>query len=230
MNMLPNAIEVATLLGDKSRATILFTLLDGRMVPASELARHAHISPQTASSHLSKLVEGGLLSIEAEGRHRYYKLASQEVAKVLEGMLVIAPPKPIRSLRESEESRKLRYARTCYDHLAGRVGVALTRRLISLQVIDQSDFSITPYGKDFLTSWGIPQQSFMTRKRIPCRQCLDWSERHYHLAGSIAKEITNRLFELSWIHRLPNTRAVEITQTGKKGFIEVFGCSEEDFC
>lgn len=221
--MLPNIIEVASLIGDKSRATILYSLMDGRMIPASELAKMARISPQTASSHLGKLVEGGLLTIEAHGRHRYYKLASAEIASVLEGLAVIAPSMQVKSLRESDQSKQLHYARTCYDHLAGKAGVALAERLVAMNVIEKESFRLTENGLHILQQFGVHLNRNAKSKRPLCRQCLDWSERRYHVAGIVGAAITTRLFELTWIKRIPSTRAVVITEAGKSGLTESFG-------
>lgn len=221
--MLPNIIEVASLIGDKSRATILYSLMDGRMIPASELAKMARISPQTASSHLGKLVEGGLLTIEAHGRHRYYKLASAEIASVLEGLAVIAPSMQVKSLRESDQSKQLHYARTCYDHLAGKAGVALAERLVAMNVIEKESYRLTENGFHILQQFGVHLNRNAKSKRPLCRQCLDWSERRYHVAGIVGAAITTRLFELTWIKRIPSTRAVVITEAGKSGLTEFFG-------
>ncbi|MED3500937.1 winged helix-turn-helix domain-containing protein [Brevibacillus agri] len=143
MNTSPNIAEIASLIGEPSRVSMLVSLMGGKALPASELARLAKITPQTASTHLAKLVEGGLLQSESHGRHRYYRLASPEVAHAMEALLTIANPVPVRSLRESEQLRVLRYARTCYDHLAGEVGVALTQKMIELRLLEAS-------GQDFV--------------------------------------------------------------------------------
>ncbi|MGD8191353.1 ArsR/SmtB family transcription factor [Brevibacillus ginsengisoli] len=221
--MLPNVIEVASLIGEKSRATILYQLMDGRMIPASELARKAGISPQTASSHLAKLIEGGLLTIEAHGRHRYYKLASSEIASVLEGLAVIAPAVQVKSLRESDLSKKLHVARTCYDHLAGKVGVVLAERLVAMNVIEAESFQVTEKGLHVLQEIGVQINRKAKTKKPLCRQCLDWSERRYHVAGVVGAALTTRLFELNWIERIPSTRAVAITTAGKQGLADSFG-------
>ena len=221
--ILPNIIEIASLIGDKSRATILYSLMDGRMIPASELAQKANISPQTASSHLAKLVEGGLLTIEAHGRHRYYKLASSEIATVLEGLAVIAPTVKVNSLRESDQTKKLHYARTCYDHLAGKAGVALADRLVAMNVIEAESFTLTDDGLHTLQDFGVQLNRSAKSKRPFCRQCLDWSERRFHIAGVVGAAITTRLFELKWIERIPSIRAVSITEAGKQGLTDTFG-------
>ncbi|MFD0694460.1 ArsR/SmtB family transcription factor [Paenibacillus sp. GCM10027628] len=221
----PNIVEVASLIGEPSRIAILLHLLGGKSLPASELARAARITPQTASSHLSKMVEGGLLVHESYGRHKYYRLAGAEVAYALEALQAIASPKPIRSLRESDQLRALRYARTCYDHLAGQVGVALTDRLLQLGLLQEEgkDFILSPEGKQRLALFGVDVEEERKRRRHYARQCLDWSERRHHLSGTLGAALTKRLFELRWIERLEGVRAVRVTPEGLQGLADEFG-------
>ena len=215
IDMNPNIARAAALIGDASRAAILMHLLDGRMLLASELARLAGITPQTASAHLSKLVEGGLLVMESHGRHHYFRLASSEVAQALEALAIISPPAKISSLRQSDEARSLRFARTCYDHLAGTVGVALTDQLLQLGWIEPLDqnYQITAAGMDELQGG----------RRHFARQCLDWSERRHHIAGKLGTAITNKLFELNWVERIPKSRALRVTKQGLNGLQNEFG-------
>ncbi|KRE49159.1 ArsR/SmtB family transcription factor [Paenibacillus sp. Soil724D2] len=221
----PNIVEVASLIGEPSRITILLNLLGGKSLPASELARFARITPQTASSHLSKMVEGGLLVHESYGRHKYYRLANAEVAYALEALQAIASPKPIRSLRESDQLRALRYARTCYDHIAGQIGVALTDRLLELGLLQEAgkDFILSPAGKQRLERFGVEVEEDRKRRRHYARQCLDWSERRHHISGTLGAALTRRLFELRWIERLADSRAVRITPEGLQGLRDEFG-------
>ncbi|CAM5795989.1 MULTISPECIES: ArsR/SmtB family transcription factor [Brevibacillus] len=225
MNSSPDIVEVASLIGEPSRVAILISLIGGKALPASELARIARITPQTASSHLAKLVEGGLLSQESYGRHRYYRLANPEVAHALEALQAIAVPKPVRSLRESDQMKALQYARTCYDHLAGKIGVALTDRLLELGLIQESgkDFLLSAEGKAKLQALGVEVDPPPKSRRHFARQCLDWSERRHHVAGSLGASLTKRLFELGWIERLPDGRAVRVTAAGISGLSEEFG-------
>ncbi|RNB85296.1 transcriptional regulator [Brevibacillus nitrificans] len=225
MSSVPNIGEVASLIGEPSRVAMLLSLLGGKSLPASELARAARITPQTASSHLSKLVEGGLLVNDSYGRHRYYRLANAEVAHALEALLAIATPRPIRSLREADQVRAMRFARTCYDHLAGEVGVALTDQLLSLQMIEEADqeFVLTEAGRQKLQSLGVDVEFSPKSRRRFARPCLDWSERRHHLAGVLGASLTNRLFDLGWIERLPEGRAVRLTPAGIAGLYEQFG-------
>ncbi|MCL6452163.1 MAG: helix-turn-helix domain-containing protein [Alicyclobacillus sp.] len=195
---------------------MLMNLLGGRALPASELARAARVTPQTASSHLAKMVEGGLLVHEAYGRHRYYRLASEEVGQALEALNAIALPKPVRSLRESDQSKALHFARTCYDHLAGEVGVALTDRMLELGLIraEGRDYVVTTDGAKWFPDFGIDLDGIRRGRRHFARECLDWSERRHHLAGALGAALTNRLFDLGWIERVPGGRAVRVTRTG----------------
>ncbi|RAT97422.1 helix-turn-helix transcriptional regulator [Brevibacillus sp. Leaf182] len=225
MSTSPNIIEVASLIGEPSRVSILVSLMNGKALPASELARTAKVTPQTASAHLAKLVEGGLLVSESHGRHRYYRLASPDVAHALESLMTIAAPKPVRSLRESDQLRAIRYARTCYDHLAGEVGVALTQKMLELQLIEASgqDYVLSEAGKTKLQSLGVDLVAKPKSRRRYARPCLDWSERRHHLAGSLGASLTNRFFELGWIERVPGGRAVRVTPLGTSGFMTEFG-------
>lgn len=221
----PNIVEVAALVGDPSRVAMLLELLGGKAQPAGELARAARITPQTASSHLAKLVEGGLVAVEMSGRHRYYRLAGPEVAYALEALNAVATPKPIRSLKEYEQSIALRYARTCYDHIAGEVGVKLTDRLLALGMIERSgrDFVVGEHGHDRFKRFGIDVDRVQNGRRHFARQCLDWSERRHHIAGGLGAAITNRLLELEWIARIPGGRAVRVTEAGVNGLADEFG-------
>lgn len=221
----PNIVEVASLIGDSSRAAMLMCLLSGKAMPASELARAARVTPQTASSHLAKMVEGGLLVHESNGRHRYYRLSNPEVGEVLEALNAIAQPKSVRSLRESEQSKALHFARTCYDHIAGEVGVTLTDRILELGVIkaDERDFDLTVDGAKWFQGFGIDMDGLRRGRRHFARQCLDWSERRHHISGALGAALANRLFELKWIERIPGGRAVRVTDIGLQGFDKEFG-------
>jgi DNA-binding transcriptional ArsR family regulator len=227
----PNVVEAANLIGDPSRLAMLLSLLGGKALPASDLAHAARISPQTASSHLAKMVEGGLLLHESSGRHKYFRLASREVGHALESLLAIAPTKSVSSLRESDELKTLRHARTCYDHLAGKIGVALTDRLLDMKFLEESgnDYVLRVEGKERLRNFGVEVDADPRKRRHYARQCLDWSERRHHLAGSLGAEITKRLFELKWLERLPNSRAVRVTNAGIQGLASEFGLQSPAF-
>ncbi len=225
MNANPNLAAVAALIGDPSRAAMLVSLLGGKTLPAGDLARAARISPQTASTHLAKLVSGGLLVQEVYGRHKYFRLAGSEVGQALEALQVISPAKPVRSLREADQVHSLQFARTCYDHLAGKIGVALTDRLLALDLLMPAgkEFVVSAAGKAKLHSFGVEVEKSPKSRRCFARQCLDWSERRHHLAGSLGASLTKRLFDLNWIESFPDGRAVRITAAGIKGLAAEFG-------
>lgn len=210
----------AALLGDPARANMLAALLDGRALTAKELAYTAHVTPQTASGHLAKLAEGGLLTGEKQGRHRYYRLASPLVGQMLEGVMAVAGPEPRQNTWRGGEA--LRTARTCYDHLAGRLGVALADALTERGhvALGTDGGEVTEQGQQFLAEFGA---SPTPGRRVFCRPCLDWSERRPHLAGRVGAALACRCFELGWIARQRDTRAVNITDAGRQGFRRTFG-------
>jgi DNA-binding transcriptional ArsR family regulator len=221
----PNLAEVALLIGEPARATMLLALLGGQALPAGELAARARVTPQTASAHLARLVGGGLLEVRSSGRHRYYRLSGPEVGAALEALLRVAPAGAVRSLRQSEEARALRAARTCYDHLAGALGVALTRRLLALGLLAQEGerYRVTAEGAAWLASWGIDLAALERGRRAVARACLDWSERHDHLAGALGAALAAKLFERGWIARVPGGRAVRLTAAGQAGLRRELG-------
>lgn len=225
MKTTPNIAEVASLIGDPSRSAMLLCLLGGKALPASELARVARITPQTASSHLAKMVEGGLLVHESFGRHRYYRLANPEVGQALEALNAIAPPKLIRSLRESDQSKALHFARTCYDHIAGEVGVALIDKMLAIGLVTEEgqDFVVTPDGAKWYGDFGINLGDIRRGRRHFARQCLDWSERRHHMAGALGAAVTSRLFDLKWMEQIPGGRSVRVTHDGFLGFESELG-------
>jgi DNA-binding transcriptional ArsR family regulator len=217
---------VARLIGDRTRASILEELSASGALPASELARRAGVAGATASAHLAKLVAGRLLVVEPRGRHRYHRLADGSVARALEALAVIAPPHEIRSLRHAEAAASIRAARTCYDHLAGTLGVQLTdalehERLIRREAEDA--FTLTERGATELRSLGLDLEEVGRGRRPFARACLDWSERRYHLAGALGAALTARLFELQWIERRRPNRSVTVTELGREGLAEHFG-------
>ncbi|MEN1970063.1 helix-turn-helix domain-containing protein [Lentibacillus sp. N15] len=216
----PNIAEVASLLVEPSRASILTSLMDDRFHTASELAYMAAIKPQTASFHLAKLVEGNLVIVEKHGRHRYFHLANQEIASILESFLAVSRPGEIKSLNQSIENKAIRKARTCYDHLAGQLGVALTNSMVNMGYLKdgKKEFTVTPNGVEFFHDFGLNLEDLRKKRRSFSRACLDWSERNHHLAGSLGQAITSQLLELNWIDRKPASRAVTITEKGCEEF------------
>lgn len=187
MSINPDIAEVVSLLGETSRAAMLTGLMDGRFHTAGELADMASITPQTASFHLSKLVQSGWITAERHGRYRYYQLANREVAQMLETMLTLSPPPQVRSLRQSTEVQSLREARTCYDHLAGQLGVELTEAMIRSGYLlpESGEFSVTAEGEAFFTDLGLNLTLLRRKRRAFAHACLDWSERRHHLGGAL---------------------------------------------
>jgi DNA-binding transcriptional ArsR family regulator len=219
--------EIGGVIGDPARAVILCALLDGRAHSATELSLVAGVSPQTASWHLAKLSDGKLVAAERKGRNRYFRMASPLVAQALEAMMAVAitGSRPSRSHALSEREQTLRNARTCYDHLAGRLGVALTEAFTRRKLIMLSEDGglVTPRGEKLLSGFGIDLSAMQKSKRPVCRSCLDWSEQKPHLAGAVGAALAARCFDLGWLQRLPNTRAVAIARSGVEGFQEQFG-------
>jgi DNA-binding transcriptional ArsR family regulator len=235
--------RTAALIGDPGRARVLRALSDGRELAATVLAHEAGVAPSTASVHLSKLIDGGLVVAEARGRHRYFRLAGPEIARALEALARIAPPAPIRSLREGTKAQAVRSARTCYDHLAGRLGVAIMSALIAdgalaggdgrhrrararedrpSAVGRDLDYRLTDDGADRLSDLGVDVDRALAGPRAPIRYCVDWSEQDHHLSGALGAALAARLFELKWVKRLPRTRAVLVTDDGRRGLGEQF--------
>jgi DNA-binding transcriptional ArsR family regulator len=232
MNTGPLIAEIAGLLGEPARATMLSALLDGRALTASELAYAARVTPQTASTHLAKLTEAGLLTPIRDGRCRYFRLASPKVVDMLDGMMAVALDNRPRYRPLSRQAQELCSARICYDHLAGRLSVDLTDFLARHGYISLGDEAaeITEAGSRFLTEFGIDLFAVRSTRRQFCRLCLDWTERRPHIAGAVGAALANRCFELGWTERMKHSRAVVVTTSGKRGFLETFGigASEEN--
>jgi len=224
--------RIAALAGDPARAGMLHALMDGRALTASELAGVAGITAQTASSHLSRMTEAGLLTVEKQGRHRYHRLASPDVAHMMETIMQVASTlePPQRRLTVGPRDAALRTARTCYDHLAGRLGVALADAMVAggyAELVSDGGI-VTDAGIGFLGRIGIDVDALLVRPgkrptRVLCRPCLDWSERRPHLAGAIGAALCTHSLERKWVRRLSDTRAVEITPKGWRVFREEFG-------
>ena len=219
--------EVAALVGDPARANMLVALLDGQALTAGELAYFAHVTPPTASAHLAKLVDAQLLSVAAQGRHRYFRLASPLVARMLEGISLVSTLKPPGRYRPpSARDEALCLARTCYDHVAGRLGVAIADALVERGhvVLDDDGGVVTEPGAVLLARIGIDMAALQRRRgRAFCRPCIDWSERRPHLAGAVGAAIAARLLEARWIERMRDTRAVKITTKGRINLKEFLG-------
>lgn len=221
----PNLWEVAALIGDPTRATILSALLGGQSLPASELAYQAQVTPSTMSSHLTKLLDGGLLSVTNTGRHRYYQLKGPDVAQVLEAMAVVAPLPVVKTPRESAEMEAIRHGRTCYDHLAGELGVSVTQAMVEGRlIVQQGDrFELTEKGRAWLKTWGIDEDEARKKRRVFAFACIDWTERRPHLGGALGAVVADKFFEQGWIVRDANSRAVHLTTSGRDALKREFG-------
>ncbi|WP_054704319.1 winged helix-turn-helix domain-containing protein [Bacillus sp. JCM 19041] len=216
MNVYPNISYTAKLLSEPTRGIILESLMDGTARPASELASLAGVSHPTMSSHLSKLVEGNMLAVEHQGRHRYYKLANKEVAELIEKLGTIAPPVQITSLRQSNRLKHIRFARTCYDHLAGELGVKITEALLQKAFIEESNkhYVVTARGKEWFLDLGIDIRNAQLNRRIFAKPCLDWSERRHHLSGWLGAALAKCFFDQGWMTKAEESRAVYLTTKG----------------
>jgi DNA-binding transcriptional ArsR family regulator len=225
MNTYPNLAAVATLIAEPARASMLSALLGDIALPAGELARLAKIAPQTASTHLAKLVQGNLLSVTTVGRHRYFRLRDKNVAQVLESLALIAPAARVNSLNDSLEGKAIHRARTCYDHLAGVLGVGLTEAFVENGFIQHHGeaYEVTRTGEQWFHSFGIDCTPLQHRHRTFARACLDWSERKPHVAGSLGAALLERLLALKWIVRVRGSRMVKVTDLGRQHFQNELG-------
>jgi DNA-binding transcriptional ArsR family regulator len=224
--------EIAALAGDPARAGMLHALLDGRALTATELAHVAGITPQTASGHLARLTKAGLIAVSKQGRHRYHKLASAAVAQMMESIMqVAANANPSRArMFVGPRDLALRQARTCYDHLAGRLGVALADAMVAAGHVELNDEAgvMTESGVALLGRLGLDLDSLTNRngkptKRVLCRPCLDWSERRPHLAGALGAALCAHCLDKGWIRRVDGSRAVAVTRKGEQALKDAFG-------
>jgi len=246
-----NVVPAASLLAEPARAAMLTALLDDRPLAAGELARLAGVSPATASAHLARLLHGGMVTVIRQGRHRYYRLAGPEIAAVMEALAHLSPVTPVRSLRQSQDAAALAEARTCYDHLAGRAGVALLDALLARDLLARlpgdepanggrsarnavqqehrltDRFEVTAGGLATLSAFGLNIAVLERTRRRFAGACLDWTERKPHLNGALGAAITARLLGLGWIERGQRRRAVRVTPAGAEGLAATFGWSLE---
>ena len=227
----PDIAMVAALVGDPARSNMLTALMTGRALTASELAHQAGVTPQTASSHLSKLEAGGLVEQEKQGRHRYFRLSDPDVASVLEGLEGLAARAGHMRMRTGPKDPALRHARICYDHLAGDLGVQMLDSMKKQRLLRQrkEDIELTAEGERFLTdTLQISTEALAHPRRPLCRACLDWSERRHHLAGTLGAALLTRFTELKWASRdaTPGSRVVNFTRNGEKRFSALFGQGE----
>lgn len=215
----PNIIGIAALIGDHARAEVLTALMSGMALTATELAEVAGVTKQTISSHLAKLVDARLLVVEAQGRHRYFRLADQDVAQLLESLMNVAFRSGAVRTRSSPREPALRKARVCYDHLAGELGVFLYDQLLRCGAFTfgAHGVELTPAGQLCVRALGIDTQALQAnRRRAFCRTCLDWSERRHHLAGSLGSALLARFEALGWARRATDSRVITFSATGEQ--------------
>jgi len=235
--------SIGALVADRGRARILLALGDGRALPASVLADEAGVAASTASAHLSRLVKGGMLKVERHGRHRYFRLAGPEVGELLEALARSSPPAPVRSLTQGSKAHAVRFARTCYDHLAGMLGTKFMEALLEQDLLTGGDgvfdpesaradrlaapgydldYRLTPAGIRELKAFGIDFDSMPARRPL-IRYCVDWSEQRHHLAGSLGAAVAARMIELGWVRRAQRSRALHVSEDGYEGLRQRFG-------
>lgn len=215
--------EIASLLGDKSRAIMLWNLLDGKAYTATELANCSGVSLQSASNHLAKLLQKNILSVEKQGRHRYYRFSSPEVAQVIESMAgLLSLQKDYKKVKKPKASA-FTYARTCYNHLAGEVGVKITKALISHEIITpvEKQYVVTNNGKQWFLNLGIDTEEIQNVKRSFAHQCLDWSERKHHIAGALGDVLLEMMLQKDWFRKHKNSRELTLTSKGKQQLKEL---------
>lgn len=221
----PDIARIAALIGDPARANMLNSLAAGPALTASELAAEAGVTKQTASAHLGKLLDAGLVAVASQGRHRYFRLEGDDVAQLLEQLMgVAAERKAARRVRIGPKEPALRRARVCYDHLAGELGVALFDAMSANKWLSakRDEVGITPSGRRFFTEFGIDLEGLEGERRPLCRACLDWSERRTHLAGSLGEALLVRVFDLGWARREKESRVVTFTRAGESAFTARF--------
>jgi DNA-binding transcriptional ArsR family regulator len=235
--------SIGALVADRGRAKILLALGDGRALPASVLADEAGVVASTASAHLGKLVKGGLLRVERHGRHRYFRIAGPQVGELIEALARISPPAQVRSLKQGSKAQAVRFARTCYDHLAGMLGTQLMEAMLTRDLLTGGDgvfdpdaarddrlaapgfdldYRLTPSGVRELKAFGIDFDSLPSRRPL-IRYCVDWSEQRHHLAGSLGAALAARMIELDWVRKADRSRAVHVSDRGFDGLRDHFG-------
>ena len=218
-------MRIAAAIADHARAEVLATLLSGRALTASELAAVAGVTKQTISAHLAKLVEVRLLSVEKQGRHRYFRLANRQVARLLESLMGVASVSGAMRLRAGPREPALRRARVCYDHLAGEVGVLIYEELVRRERLADAGGAVrvTAAGQEWFAQLGIDVAAMAAGRRRLCRPCLDWSERRRHLAGALGAALFERIEQLGWGRRVPGSRAIAFTSAGERALHAALG-------
>jgi DNA-binding transcriptional ArsR family regulator len=240
--------RIGALVADPARARMLMALGDGRALAASVLADEAGVAASTASAHLAKLVDGGLLTVSQHGRHRYFALSGPQVGALIETLAGLAPPARVRSLRQGTRAHAVRSGRTCYDHLAGRLGTGLMGALLERGLLtggdgsfdpeaarndrlsapgSDHDYRLTERGRDELSAFGIDFGELAARPRPLIRYCVDWSEQRHHLAGALGAALAARMLDLGWVRRARRGRAIHVTSEGSTGLAQTFGLAVE---
>jgi DNA-binding transcriptional ArsR family regulator len=221
----PHIARVAALIGDQARAEILTVLMADRALTATELANHAGITRATASTHLAKLVDARLISMVKQGRHRYFRLADRDVARLLESLMGVAFRTGAVRLASSPREPALRKARMCYDHLAGELAVWAFERMVEKRVfvVEPQSFALTPKGAGWFRARGMSPETLSNPRRVLCRPCLDWGERRHHLAGALGAALMERCFTLRWAKRVASSRVVSFTPQGEREFRRMLG-------
>ena len=213
----PNITNIAAMIGDHARAEVLTVLMSGMALTATELADAAGVTRQTISTHLAKLQDAGMLSVEAQGRHRYFRIADAEVAQLLESLMGVTFGLGAVRVRSSPREPALRKARVCYDHLAGELGVLVYDGLVRRRafVLDADGIALSSAGWDAVDALGIEADTLTPSRRPFCRTCLDWSERRHHLAGQLGTQLLDRFQQLGWARRVPDSRVLAFTPDGE---------------
>ncbi|MBA4013180.1 MAG: transcriptional regulator [Phenylobacterium sp.] len=224
MKLGPDISRVAALIGDPARANMMSALMGGCALTAGELAREAGVSPQTASSHLAKLAQGGLVTPRRQGRHAYYALAGEEVAELMESLAGLAAGAGALRTRPGPREPALRAARVCYDHLAGGLGVAMLDSLVGRGLVEDraGSLSLSPEGAGYFRSFGVDPEALARGRRPLCRACLDWSERRNHMGGALGKALLQTIYDRGWARRLDGTRVVAFSAPGLAAFQQAF--------
>lgn len=213
--------QIASLIGDPVRSVILWTLMDGRSYTATELASATNTSLPNISMHLAKLTNAGLLAAEKQGRHRYFRFSKDEVAYAMEAIVNLVADNERKRYVENDALPPIKYCRSCYDHLAGKVGVLLTEQLLREKVLrfeqdsDKSNFVLTKKGIQLFDTLNIDVKSLRQKRRLFAKACLDWSERRYHLAGVLGAALLERMLKDDWLRRIKNSRALVLTSKGR---------------
>jgi len=220
----PNIARVAALIGDRARAEVLTALMADRALTATELAAIAGVTKQTISAHLSKLVEAGLIAVDSQGRHRYFRLADHDVASLLESLMGVSFRTGAVRIRSSPREPALRKARICYDHLAGELSVMAYESLLSQRIFSAGTdgLQLTSLGTRWFSALGIDTAAAAAQRRAMCRSCLDWGERRHHLGGALGTALFNRFHEFGWTSRAKDSRVVTFTVSGEKAFRSLF--------